>query len=76
MHAKKQAIALLKSFCEKAGLTPQALYPTLLPVMTSRAYGVLYGAVNDLQIMTTDTKHASCLSAVSAAIHTHFLRLE
>jgi aminoglycoside phosphotransferase (APT) family kinase protein len=47
-HDSYHASQLLTLFMQKRQLTPEVLYPALLPIITSRAIGMLFDALNDL----------------------------
>lgn len=47
MRSPEHASRLLKAFCEEANTSIETIYPALLPVMTSRAIGMQFDAVND-----------------------------
>jgi hypothetical protein len=48
LHSPQHATRLLKAFMQHSGKSRESLYPALLPVMTSRAIGMHFDALNDL----------------------------
>lgn len=48
LHSPQYAIVLLENFMQKAEKSAKELYPALLPVLTSRAIGMHFDALNDL----------------------------
>ncbi|HEU5187966.1 MAG TPA: phosphotransferase [Candidatus Saccharimonadales bacterium] len=48
LHSPHHAATLLRSFEQFSGTPRQNIYPALLPIMTSRAIGMHFDALNDL----------------------------
>jgi hypothetical protein len=48
LHSRAQAAHVLHAFVQKAGVDAAALHSALLPVLTSRAIGMHFDAINDL----------------------------
>ena len=49
LHSPEHAAKLLKVFMQESEMSAEALYPALLPIMTSRAIGMHFDALNDLR---------------------------